>query len=77
MDTIPIKGYKTEYDQDLHKVRYYAILEKGKTIEMPAAFAKMYDNEHLAIAYVEHIDMPELLDVELPYYQPMRTVYNA
>lgn len=77
MDTIPIKGYKTEYDQDLHKVRYYAVLEKGKQIEMPAAFSAMYDDEHLAIALIEHLDMPELLDVTVPYYQPMRTEYHV
>lgn len=74
MDTIKLKGYEVEYDPQMRVERYYAIPVKGSRIEMPRAFRDMYDNDHLAIMKVESIDMPELLDVELPYYQPMRTV---
>lgn len=71
-----VSKYVTDYDMKEKKIRYYAICGKER-IEIPDSFAGMCDNEHLEILKIESIEMPELLDVTCPYWQPMRTEYHV
>lgn len=75
MEKKTVSKYVTDYDLDLKKVRYFAICGKER-IEIPESFAGMCDDKHLEILKVESIEMPELLGVECPYWQPMRTCYD-
>ena len=49
----------------------YAICGK-KTIEMPACYADMYDDQHLAITE-QTMEMPEVYSTTTTHYAPLRT----
>lgn len=73
-------------DKEMHKVipidRYETKLIKGKAVtcaiagkksyEMPACYAEMYDDKHLAIA-PKTMEMPEVYDAPKTHYVPLFT----
>ena len=69
-DTIKIDKYVTELGPR-NTILYFAVKGKQK-YPMPACYADMYDDEHLAIR-PKKMDMPELYDTDTEHYIPLRT----
>ena len=69
-DIIKIDRYITELGPH-NQILYFAV--KGKTkYPMPACYADMYDDDHLAIQ-IQHMTMPELFDTTEEHYIPLLT----
>ena len=74
MNSIKIDKYITELGPR-NQILYFAVKGKNK-YPMPACYADMYDDEHLAIKEKE-MEMPELYDTDAKHYIPLRTASQA
>jgi len=62
MTVIPIQKYDIIVDKLTRQIRYFAVISDKERIEMPACYADMYNEDHLAIQETK-VDLPELFDL--------------